>query len=181
MSLTIATLITGLILLSLGGLLLASNSAIVATLKAFPRSRAAAIVFFGGGAVWFLHGVAGMSTADVIGFSSPTPFVYIFGALAALAFFYVPEFLAVRGASVLVLVGSWPLLMAAYGHYELPQRLFMVSAVYVAIALAIYLAASPFRMRDFLDWLYRAPRRARVLGGGLAAYGLLLAIVAFTY
>lgn len=181
MSLSSATLITGLILLSLGVLLLVSNSAIKSMFKAFPRSRTATVLFFGGGSAWFLSQVAHMSTADVIGFSTPTPFVIIFGALALMSFFYLPEFLAVRGLSVLILVGSWPLLMSAYGRYELPERLFLVSVLYVAISLALYLAISPFRMRDFLDWLYRTPGRARVVGGVVAAYGLLLAGVAFTY
>ncbi len=181
MSLTLATLITGLILLSLGTLFLVSNSAIVSMFKAFPRSQTATVFFFGGGAAWFLYQVSDMSAADVIGFSTPTPFLFIFGLLALLAFFYLPEFLAVRGLSVVILVGSWPLLMSAYQRYELPQRLFMVSALYVAITAAIYLAASPFRLRDFFDWLFRAPGRARILGGVLAAYGLLLTGVSFTY
>lgn len=181
MSLTLATLLTGLILLSLGALFLVSNSAITSMFKAFPRSKTASVIFFGGGAAWFVYQVAHMSTADVIGFSSPTPFVFIFGALAVLSFFYLPEFLSVRGLSVVILVGAWPLLMTAYGRYELPQRLFMVSALYVALTAALYLAASPFRLRDFFEWLYRAPARPRVFGGVLAAYGLLLAGVAFTY
>jgi hypothetical protein len=141
----------------------------------------ASVIFFGGGAAWFVYNVANMSAADVIGFSSATPFVYIFGGLALAAFFYLPEFLSVRGLSVLILVGSWPLLMSAYGRYELPQRLLMVSALYVLIAAAIYLAASPFRLRDFFEWLYRTPGRARAVGGALAVYGLVLAGVAFTY
>ncbi|CAM2878249.1 hypothetical protein [Rariglobus hedericola] len=181
MSLTLATLVTGLILLSLGALFLVSNSAIKSMFKAFPRSQIATVIFFGGGAAWFVYNVANMSTADVIGFSTPTPFVFIFGGLALAAFFYLPEFLAVRGLSVVTLVGSWPLLMSAYGRYEVPQRLLMVSALYVAILAALYLAVSPFRLRDFFDWLYRTPGRARILGGVLAAYGLLLAGVAFTY
>lgn len=181
MTLFFATLITAGILLALGALFLVSNSAIKSMFKAFPRSQAASVIFFGGGAAWFVYNVANMSTADVIGFSTPTPFVYIFGALAVAAFFYLSEFLAVRGLSVVILVGSWPLLMMAYGRYELPQRLFMVSVIYVAISAAIYLAASPFRMRDFFEWLYRTPGRARVLGGVLAGYGALLAGVAFTY
>jgi len=181
MSLFIATLITGSILLLVGSLFLVNNSAIRSMFKAFPRSQVASVVFFGGGAAWFLYNVANMSTADVIGFSSATPFVYIFGGLAVAAFFYLPEFLAVRGVSTVILVGSWPLLMTAYGRYELPQRLLMVSAIYVAIALAIYLAASPFRLRDFFEWLYRTPGRSRVVGAVLAGYGLLVAGVAFTY
>jgi hypothetical protein len=181
MTLFFATLITAGILLVLGALFLVSNSAITSMFKAFPRSQAAAVIFFGGGAAWFLYNVAHMSTADVIGFSTPTPFVYIFGALAVAAFFYLPEFLAVRGLSVLILVGAWPLLMTAYGRYELPQRLLMVSALYVAIAAAIYLAASPFRLRDFFEWTYRTPGRARALGAALTAYAVALAGAAFTY
>jgi len=181
MNLTLSTLLVGLILLGLGFLLLVSNSAITSMFKALPRSQAAAIVFFGTGAAWFIYNVSSMSAADVIGFSSPTPFVFIFAALAVLSFIYLPEFLAVRGLSVVTLVGSWPLLMSAYGRYESPQRLCMVSALYVAISVAIYLGASPFRLRDFFEWLYRTPTRARVLGAILSAYGLLLAGIAFTY
>ena len=95
MSLTLSTLLVGLILLGLGSLLLASNSAIIAMFKALPRSRTAAFVFFGGGSAWFTYQVAGMSAADVILFSSPTPFVFLFAALAVLSFIYLPEFLAV--------------------------------------------------------------------------------------
>jgi hypothetical protein len=181
MPLTLATLLVGLILLGLGSLLLVSNSAIIAMFRALPRSQPAAIVLFGGGSAWFTYQVAEMSAADLILFASPTPFVFLFAALALLAFVYLPEFLAVRGLSVVTLVGAWPLLMSAYGRYELPQRLFLVSAVYVAVSVAIYLGASPFRLRDFFQWLYRSPGRARALGAGLTAYGLLLAGVAFTY
>ena len=77
--------------------------------------------------------------------------------------------------------GAMPLLDAAYMEYDKPQRLFMVSAVYVALSCAIWLGAQPWRLRDFLGWLFARPGRARGLGGAVAAYGVLLAIVAFTY
>ena len=99
MTLFYATLITAGILLVLGSLFLVSNSAITSMFKAFPRSQTATVLFFGGGAAMFLYQVANMSTADVIGFSTPTPFLYIFGLLAVLSFFYLPECLAVRGVS----------------------------------------------------------------------------------
>ncbi len=179
MSLTVATLIPALLLLALGAALVSGHSTVTAGLKAFPRSSSAAVVLFGVGALWFLKEVWHLSPAD---FGEYRTFLAIgFAAVALLSFKYVPDFLAVRGLAVLVLMGAMPLLGAAYMHYEHPQRLFMVSAVYVAIALAIYLGASPFRMRDFLEWLFQRPARGRVLGGILAGYGLLLAIVAFTY
>jgi hypothetical protein len=36
-------------------------------------------------------------------------------------------------------------------------------------------------LRDFLEWLFARPARTRRIGGVLAAYGLLLAVLAFTY
>jgi hypothetical protein len=74
-----------------------------------------------------------------------------------------------------------PLLQAAYMEYDKPQRLFMVTAVYAALAGAIWLGAQPWRLRDFFTWLFAQPRRARGIGGVLAAYGVILSVVAFTY
>ncbi len=179
MSLTTATLIPGLFLLVLGVLFLLNNSAVVATAKSLPRSQRGALVFFGLGAAWFLYRIWHLSPADFGQFR--TLIFVFFAAVALLSFKLVPDFLAVRGLAVLTLLGAGPLLHAAYMEYDQPQRLFMVSVVYLAVALAIYLGASPFRLRDFFEWLFRVPGRARLLGGALAAYGLLLAGVAFTY
>ncbi|MFA6285871.1 MAG: hypothetical protein WC661_00700 [Opitutaceae bacterium] len=179
MSLLIATLIPGLLLLALGVLFLIGNSAITATFKALPRSQKAAYAFFGTGALWFLYNAWNLSNADFGEYH--VQLTIGFAIIAALSFKLVPDFLAVRGLCVLVLLGASPLLYAAYMEYDKPQRLFMVTAVYIAIALAIYLGASPFRLRDFFEWLYRVPVRGKILGGALAAYGLLLVGVAFTY
>jgi hypothetical protein len=181
MSLSTATLLPGIFLIALGALLLISNSAIVSTFKALPRSQVAAVLFFGGGAAWFLYVLSGLAEADLILVQSPKPLMIAFGVLALLAFFYLPDFLAVRGLAILTLLAASPLLMAAYGEYNLPRRLFMVSAVYLAVAVALYLGAVPFRLRDFFQWLFARPGRSRILGGGLLGYGALLAVVAFTY
>jgi len=141
----------------------------------------ASLVLFGGGALWFLVLVANMSDADRIFGSSNVPWVIGFAVLGVLSLKYVPDFLAVRGLSVLILLAAWPLLRAAFMQYDVPQRLFMVTFVFAAIAAALYLAALPYRLRDFIQWLFVRPARARVFGGGLLAYGLLLIVVAFTY
>lgn len=179
MSLTIATLIPGLFMLLFGAALLSGRATVPALLKAFPRSNTSAVVLFGGGAIWFLYKVWHLPEADFGQYR--TLLAIAFGAIAVLSFKFVPDFLAVRGLCVLILLCASPLLDAAYMQYDQPQRLFMVSVVYFFIALAIYLGASPFRLRDFFEWLFRKPSRVRVLGGIFAGYGLLLAIVAFTY
>jgi hypothetical protein len=66
-------------------------------------------------------------------------------------------------------------------EYSHPQRLFMVIIVFVAIVAALYLAAVPYRLRDFFQWLFTSPGRARAFGAGLLVYGLLLNVLAFTY
>jgi len=179
MSLFLATLLVGLVLLLLGGALVANTSLVRSSLKAFPRSRRAAYVFFGLAAAWFLYRVAHLSEADFGQFSRLL--LFGFGAVAILSFFYVSEFLAVRGLAALILLAAGPLLTAAFGEYDIPARLFMVSVVYLALTLAIVLGAQPWRLRDAIEWVQRMPGRARITGSALVAYGLLLVGVAFTY
>ena len=179
MSLTIATLIPGILLILLGGALASGSTSIVASLKAFPRSSTATLFLFGGGAAWFLFRVWHLTPAD---FGNYRTILFIaFGAIALLSFKYVPDFLAVRGAAILVLLGASPLLDAAYMKYDQPQRLLMVGAVYLAIALAIYFGSVPYRMRDFFEWLFRTTARPKLVGACLLGYGALLTITAFTY
>lgn len=179
MSLTAATLIPGLILILLGVPLLLNHSGFAAMLKAFPRSPAAAYLFFGAGAAWFLYAIWHLSAADFGEYRTLLFFGFL--AVAVLSFRCVPDFLAVRGLATIVLMGAMPLLQSAYMEYEKPQRLLMVSAVYLALSGAIWLGAQPWRLRDFFGWLFAQPARARGLGGALAVYGVVLSVVAFTY
>jgi len=180
MSLFLATLLPGLVLTLLGVLLLLHNPVVVSAFSALPRSPAGALVLFGGGVLWFLVRVANMGAADRILGDSNVPWVVGFGALGVLAFRYVPDFLAVRGLSILLLLSATPLLGASFMRYE-PQDYPLKVLSYLAIVLALYLAAVPYRLRDFLQWLFARPGRARGLGAALLAAGILLNLVAFTY
>lgn len=179
MSLTLATLIPGLLLFLIGLPLLLNHSGYVATLKAMPRSTTAAYLFFGAGAAWFLYAIWHLSPADFGDYRK-----WLFGGfaiVAALSFKCVPDFLAVRGLATIVLMGAMPLLESAYMVYDKPQRLLMVGIVYLALSAAIWLGAQPWRLRDFFAWLFARPQRTRGVGGAVAGYGLLLTVVAFTY
>ncbi len=179
MSLTLATLLPGLLLLILGLPLVLGHSGYAAVLKGFPRSPTATYLLFGAGAAWFLYGIWHLSPAD---FGEYRKLLFAaFGAVAVLSFKCVPDFLAVRGGCVLVLMAAMPLLDAAYMEYDRPQRLVLVSLVYASLALAVWLGAQPWRMRDFITWLFARPGRARGVGSAIAAYGLVLTGVAFTY
>lgn len=177
MSLFAASLLPGLFLVVLGFSLAMDLALVTGAIRAFPRSASAGYLVFGAASAWFLYDILHLSNAD---FGEYRNYLFVgFAVVAVLSFKCVPDFLGVRGASALVLIGAAPFLRAAYMEYSHPARLFMVSFVYVAIALAIWLGAQPWRLRDFLGWLFARPARSRGLGGLLLAYGLVLCVAAY--
>jgi hypothetical protein len=175
MSLFLAILSVGIALFVLGLVLVADTSALRAALKAFPRSKAASYVLFGGAAAWFLTRVAVLSEAD---FGQYRNALFIgFALVALLSFFYVAEFLAVRGLAALILLAAGPLLYAGYGSYGI--ALVYKVAVYLALTAALWLGAQPWRMRDWITWLHRMPGRARIVGAVFAVAGAAVACTAF--
>ena len=181
MSLFLATFLPGLFLALLGALLLWNDPRVRTSACAVPRSKPGAWLFFGAGVVWFLWRLSLLGESDLIFFKTPQPVMLGFAVLAVLAFLYTPDFLAVRGLCVLMLLAAEPLLYAAYMEYQHPQRLLMVVAVYAGLTAALYLAAAPYRLRDFFDWLFRTPGRTRLTGALLLSYGLATSAAAFTY
>lgn len=180
MTLFLAVLLPGLFLALLGSLLLWNDPRVSSTAKALPRSQRSAWVFFGASAAWFIWRLSRVGESDLIFFQQPMPLMIGFGALAVAAFIYTPDFLAVRGLCVLMLLVGEPLLRSAYMAWTHPWRLLMVTAVYIGLALALYLAAAPFRLRDFFEWLYGSASRPRALGAVLFVYGLATSAAAFT-
>jgi hypothetical protein len=179
MSLLLATLIPGLILLLVGFPLFLGSTTVTSSFRAFPRSVPATYIFFGGGSLWFLFEVWHLSAADFGDYR--TALTIGFAAIALLSFKCVPDFLAVRGLAIIVLLGCFPLLMAGYLRWDHPQIYFQKAFLFVPIILAIWLGAQPWRLRDFFEWLFARRERSRLLGGVVAGYGLLLTVLAFTY
>jgi len=178
MSLFLATLLTGLFLVAFGSHFLWHGMRTEAKVKAFPRSQTAAYLLLGGATAWFLYKVTQLGPAD-FGQYKNILFV-LFLATAVSSFHFVPDFLAVRGLAAMLLLTAGALLDAAYMQ-DPGSRLFLVSFVYLAIVAALILGASPYKLRDFLGWLYKSERRPRIFGGIFAVYGLLLMATSFTY
>lgn len=178
MTLFQATVGTGIFLLLLGGYYLWYGAKTAERTKAFPRSKTAAFLLMGTASIWFLYIIMHLGPAD---FGQYRQLLFLlFLATAVGSFFYVPDFLAVRGLAALALLMSHVLLDAAY--MQAPQaRLFLVSFVYLVIVLSLYLGANPYCLRDFFNWLYKKELRLRVVGGAIVAYGALLVGVALTY
>lgn len=164
-------------LLFLGSLLLWNGPGVSTVARGFPRSQRAAWLTLGIAALWTLYHVTRLGPSD---FGEYRVAIFVaFAAVAALSFRYAPDFLAVRGACALALLTAWVLLSATYGHYEALTLVFK-ALLYVVVLLALYLAVAPFRLRDFVQWLFARGTRARGLGGALTMLGVVLVAAAFT-
>jgi len=180
MSLFLATLLPGLVLAALGMLFVWNDPRVRSTAKALPRSQRGAWLFFGAGAAWFVWRLSRLGEADLIFFQSPGPVMIAFGVLAVLSFIYAPDFLAVRGLCILMLLAAEPLLYAGFMVFKWQVYPYKI-AIYLGLVIALYLAAAPYRLRDFFEWLFLRPARARILGFILLTYGLATTASAFTY
>lgn len=172
MSLFAASIVTAIVLIGTGSLLAWNNPSVAALARAFPRSQRAAWATMGAGSAWTLYLVTQLGEAE---FGNYKGYILIgFGALAVLSFRYVPDFLSVRGACILALLVANVLLTASYMRFDHPSHLVLNVFAYLMIVLALYLAVAPFRVRDFVQWLFQRPNRPRALGAAFGLYGLVL-------
>ncbi|MGC6455531.1 MAG: hypothetical protein ACON39_00805 [Coraliomargaritaceae bacterium] len=178
MSLFQATLYTGIFLALFGLPFLLKSSALENRVRDFPRSTNAAYLLMGAASVWFLYHVWHLGPADFGQYRQPLFALFLVAAVGS--FYFVPDFLAVRGLAALILLTAAILLDAAYMKDPV-TRLFLVSFVYAAILVALILGASPYKLRDFIHWLYGNRVRPKIFGSFFLLYGLLLIGVALTY
>lgn len=181
MSLAIATVLAGFVLLLAGGVFLLSTPALRDLLRKAPRSEPLALVLMVLAGAWFLYRVLQLGPAEFGNYKNLL--FLLFFALLIASWFFIKDFLAVRMGAGLALLGADKLLDSAFAHWDEPLRLLLVLFAYVVVVLSMYLAAAPFRMRDFLEWLYTEGKelRPRAFGGALAAYGILLMVAAAGY
>jgi len=179
LSLFTITILSAALLLLLGGILFWNDKTVASVAKSLPRSRRFTILAFGLGALWFIYRVSQLGEADFGNWRNQL--MMLFGAIAVLSYFFVPDFLAIRGVCICFLLGAAEMLDSAFAFYEIPARLFLVTFAYLLIVLSIYLAVAPYRARDFFEWLFQTHGRPKFIGGVMIGYGLVLSIAAFTY
>ena len=144
-----------------------------ALVRKFPRSLPAGWVLMLLGTAWFLYIVNYEPIADFSAYKNVM--MLGFGAVGLLACIFVSDFLAVRGlAIVLMLLGK---LMVDTGRPHLGESPFVLiiqSLAYVFVIAGMWLTVTPWRMRDWLDWLTATENRVRMASGVRLALGLLL-------
>ena len=144
----------------------------------FLRSTTASVVFFGSGLVWFLYQLSQLGEADFGQIKGIL--MAVFGTAGFLAFFYLNDFLSVRGVCVLILLLGRVFLDSAFMQ-EPVSRLNLVTQTYIWVVIAIYLGAVPYRLRDFFCYIYADKIRAKILGWIFCACAMSLVICSIFY
>lgn len=178
MTLTLATILTGLGLLILGAAIWKNPPSFEKKLRTLHRSQNATLVLLVMATLWVLWNVLHLAEAD---FGKYKFYLFAFFLCISIgAWFFVPDFLGIRALSVILLLISGQLLQSAF--FEEPgSRLLLVGFAYFVIVLSLYWAVVPYRFRDWVFALYNQPSRRRTLGLATVLYGILLTGLPFTY
>ena len=178
MSLFYATLSTGLFLIFCGGTLIFNYNSSQKFLTAFPRSKSATYLLMATAMIWFSLKIYNLPLSEFGEYK--TILLAIFLSITFASFYFVPDFLGVRALAGLTLLIADALLDAAFMQ-DPSTRLFLVSFVYLAILLAFILGASPYLLRDVINWFFKMKFRVQILSYAMFLYGVLLTYVALNY
>ncbi len=144
----------------------------IAQLRAFPRSTGWGYFLVALATGWFIWNLRQESIAD---FESLKPILYIlFIGVGVGTCLYVTDFIAVRGAAVVMLLLA-KLMVDSARWVDSPWRLIIVVWAYLLVAAGMWFTVSPWRLRDLVYWKTATPERVRALSAIRLAFALLLA------
>jgi hypothetical protein len=175
-SLKATAIVIGLIyiLASLPGIF--STAPYLRFMRQFPRNYVIGAVLTAAAGFWFAILTA---TTDLGELSDWRWFLAGSGLIGALLqIIFVPTFLAVRGIAMLMLLGVCVVLDSAF-LVDHPAKYVMVLLAYGWAIAGIALVASPYLLRDAINYFFRTENQCRLWCGLKAAFGLALVGLGF--
>jgi hypothetical protein len=147
------------------------------SLRKFPRSEMWGYALMAIGASWFLYNVNREAIAEFAAYK--THMLVGFGSVAVLSCLFVPDYLAVRGLCVtMLMLASYTLSLTRWA--DSPWRLLLVVGAYIWIVVSMWWMISPWRMRDFLNWLTARPERLRMFAIVRLVFAVALIVLGAT-
>lgn len=152
-----------------------------ATVRSFPRNLPAGVLLMLLGTAWFVWNVNIEPVAD---FSSFKPaMMAAFAAIGILSCFFVQDFLAARGLAVVFLLLGKAMVDAGRPHLgQTPWVLVIQVWAYVLVVAGMWFTVTPWRLRDFLNWMTATEARIKIGSAirlGFALFVILLGLTAF--
>ena len=146
-------------------------AAFAAAARKFPRYTPIGCVLTLVATVWFLYYV---NLETVSEFATMKPFLYVlFGAVGVGTCVFVPDFLAVRGLAVILLLCA-KLMVDTARMADTEWRLVIVTWAYVWVVAGMWFTISPWRLRDLILWSTANEQRTRLVSGMRLAFGLFV-------
>lgn len=178
MNLFLFSILTSLLLSTVGLISWIKKPKVCASMLIFARSNKAAVILLSASLFWFIFRyVQNLSEADFGNYK------LIIGLVAVFIYFgsftLVNDFLAVRSLSIICMFYSREVLDSAWLQ-DSPSRLYLVSITYIIIVAALYFGAWPFRFRDFFVWLDKKEHGVKLLSLSFSMIGLSMLGVSFT-
>jgi hypothetical protein len=148
-----------------------------AAARKFPRSIPMGWVLTLAGTAWFMWNVSHESLAD---FEKLKPILFtLFIGVGLGTCFFVQDFLAVRGFSVILLLLA-KLMVDAERWENSEWRLVIAVWAYALVVAGMWFTVSPWRMRDLLYWATENEKRIRIGSAMRAAFGVFVAALGLT-
>jgi hypothetical protein len=145
--------------------------------RKFPRSIPTGYALTLVGTAWFVWIVRQESLAD---FEPLKPLLFtLFVGVGLGTCFFVQDFLAVRGCSVLLLLLG-KLMVDAERWAASEWRLVIAVWAYMMVLGGMWFTISPWRMRDLIYWGTANDTRIRITSAVRFAFGVFVAALGFT-
>jgi hypothetical protein len=152
-----------------------------ASVRSFPRNLPAGFFLMLLGTAWFVWNVNVEPVADFSAFKPAM--MTVFAAVGVLSCFYVQDFLAVRGLAVVFLLLAKAMVDTGRPHLgQSPWVLVIQIWAYILVAAGIWFTITPWRLRDFLNWMTATEARIKIGSAirlGFALFVILLGLTAF--
>ena len=148
-------------------------------LRRFPRSLTWGWFLMLLGSGWFVHNVSLEQVADFQSYKNIL--LSFFAGVGIASCIFVRDFLAVRGAAVvMLLLAKWMVdtgrpLLGTSGWVQLWQ-----GWAYVLVVAGIWLTVSPWRMRDLINWATASDQRIRFTCCARLGFCLLMIVLGAT-
>jgi len=145
----------------------------------FPRHLPTGIVLMLLGTAWFVWNVYVEPIAD---FKPIKPYLMIAFAVVGIgSCFVVQDYLAVRGAAVVMLLVAKLMVDSGRPHLgETPWVLIIQAWGYVLAVAGIWFTMWPWRMRDLLQWATATEKRIKIGSAFRLSFAVLVIVLGFT-
>lgn len=155
----------------------ANPKGFAASVRKFSRSTLWGYALILVATVWFIGNVKREPIAD---FEPLKPALFaLFTAVGIGTCVFVKDFIAVRGAAVVMLLLAK--LMVDVARWSPSEwRLVIVIWAYAWVAAGMWFTVSPWRLRDLLQWFTATEQRVRVGSAVRAAFGIFVVLLGMT-